>query len=150
MVPNKSKLCLQGKKRFQNLFNNRTKSRMLIRNSLFFFFHRGANVLRNFKKWRLTGNRCENWVQGPVMCRQLPRSSFLPRTLIFLWVIYRSTHCGICCGEQFLGPGTTYEIYTILTARHPCFPLGNYVFLSLPLWVGWADPGSWLLMCLSQ
>lgn len=36
------------------------------------------------------------------------------------------------------------------TERHPCFPLGNYVSLSLPLWVGCADPGSWLLVGLSQ
>lgn len=27
-------------------------------------FQRGANVLRTFKNWCLTGNRCENWAAG--------------------------------------------------------------------------------------
>lgn len=125
------------RKRFQSLFNNRTKSRMLIRNSLFFFF------FRDCKKWHLTGNRCENWVKGPVMCRQLPRSSFLPRTLIFLWVFYRSTQHGICCGEQFLVLGATFEIYRILMEQRGshAFLWGSCLSLS-SFWVGRAD---WLL-----
>lgn len=83
--------------------------------------------------------------QDHAMCRQLHRSSFLPRTLISLCIIHGGIRCsgGLIRSARKHQPGVQNSSKT---EQHLCFPFGSHFSTSLLCSSDGADPitsGSW-------
>lgn len=140
-------------KRFQNLFNKKTKSQRLIRNSLFFFFFSIVElmflgILRSGASLGIDVKMSERPCDVQTASQEFlsPQNTNLLAGNLPQYSLWHLLWRTIPSAGNHLRAIQNFG----KTERHPCFPLGNYVSLSLPLWVGCADPGSWLLVGLSQ
>lgn len=139
-------------KRFQNLFNKKTKSQRLIRNSLFFFFSivelMFLGILRSGASLGIDVKMSERPCDVQTASQEFlsPQNTNLLAGNLPQYSLWHLLWRTIPSAGNHLRAIQNFG----KTERHPCFPLGNYVSLSLPLWVGCADPGSWLLVGLSQ